>query len=601
MKGFYFNGRVYQTPGVMSAVNDTGLFDAGVATGTTLAVLGRSGGGEPKVAHTFTNPAQAREALVSGPLAQIAGRLFAPSPDTGSPSKIIFMRVDQAEQAALTLKDDSDADTVKLTAHAWGTSGNFVAVKLQAASGDGLVVPNAGAYKATITAGTRTWTQDNVGRAVCNISYSGHGTSPTVEIAAGVLTLSADSSSAATFTLSDFSTIGDFTNAVNGVTDFAASAVQSSDVSLEGAMPALDPLTAADLTNTQYLYANREALVEWFNTSPNSPVEAEVLTDNDPGAPSTIASTNLSGGSVTAPKADDWSAALTALQQADCQYVVPLAEDKAIWDMVSVHCDYMSGVAMKERRGFVGGLLDTFPGDLAPSGTLNTLITEAGLLGSARMALVAPGCYLANLAGKVTKFGAEYTAAIVAAAFSALPPGHTMTNKRINVLGLDTAFALPGDTDRLIPKGVIPVCKTERGFVVTKAVTTWQGAAYYDKVEISVGSGYDFVSRTVRAGVADLVGKIASPEGMGLIASRADTILRELSVAAPQGPGVLVGDADNPPFRNIHVTIEGDVAALSFEASVGIPMNYIATTIYARAYSGSVRGATPVPSAPVAA
>jgi hypothetical protein len=50
---------------------------------------------------------------------------------------------------------------------------------------------------------------------------------------------------------------------------------------------------------------------------------------------------------------------------------------------------------------------------------------------------------------------------------------------------------------------------------------------------------------------------------------------------------VLVGDAQSPPYKNITVTLEGDVMRIEFQASPVIPVNYIPITIYAVPYSGS--------------
>jgi len=63
--------------------------------------------------------------------------------------------------------------------------------------------------------------------------------------------------------------------------------------------------------------------------------------------------------------------------------------------------------------------------------------------------------------------------------------------------------------------------------------------------------------------------------------------LRELARPEPIGPGVLAGDAESPPYKNITANLEGDVLRVEFQCSPVIPVNYIPVAIYAVPYSGS--------------
>lgn len=66
-----------------------------------------------------------------------------------------------------------------------------------------------------------------------------------------------------------------------------------------------------------------------------------------------------------------------------------------------------------------------------------------------------------------------------------------------------------------------------------------------------------------------------------------ESTLRQLAMSEPQGPGVLAGDAENPAYKNITVSIEGDVLRVEFQCSPVIPVNYIPVTIFAVPFSGS--------------
>jgi hypothetical protein len=50
----------------------------------------------------------------------------------------------------------------------------------------------------------------------------------------------------------------------------------------------------------------------------------------------------------------------------------------------------------------------------------------------------------------------------------------------------------------------------------------------------------------------------------------------------------LVGDAENPAYRNIQVSMEGDVMRIEYECSPVIPLNYILVVMHAVPWSGSV-------------
>ena len=145
----------------------------------------------------------------------------------------------------------------------------------------------------------------------------------------------------------------------------------------------------------------------------------------------------------------------------------------------------------------------------------------------------------------------------------------------------------PPDTDRLILGGVLCIEDTPKGFKCVKSITTWLVNQNYNRVEISVGVALDFVSRNVRNTLDDLRGKKGTPQTLSDAVSRVDSILRTLAMPEPMGPGVIVGDKINPPYKNITASLEGDVMRVEFQCSPVIPINYIPVVIHAVPYSGS--------------
>ena len=178
-------------------------------------------------------------------------------------------------------------------------------------------------------------------------------------------------------------------------------------------------------------------------------------------------------------------------------------------------------------------------------------------------------------------------AALCSGALAGSNPGTALTNKTLKVRGLERKLRNPTDTDRLIPAGVFCVEDTPTGFKVVKSITTWLNDTNYNRVEISTGVALDFTSRNVRRAVDVVRGEKGNPITLSRAANLAESALRELSRPEPSGPGVLVGDEENPPYRNIRASLEGDVIRVDFECSPVIPVNYVPVTIYAVPYSGS--------------
>lgn len=97
----------------------------------------------------------------------------------------------------------------------------------------------------------------------------------------------------------------------------------------------------------------------------------------------------------------------------------------------------------------------------------------------------------------------------------------------------------------------------------------------------------DFVARNVRNALDTLRGAKGNAQTLALAVSKAETTLTELARAEPQGPGVLAGDKENPPFKNITASLDGDVLRVDFQCSPVIPVNYIPVSIFAVPYSGT--------------
>ena len=182
----------------------------------------------------------------------------------------------------------------------------------------------------------------------------------------------------------------------------------------------------------------------------------------------------------------------------------------------------------------------------------------------------------------------------MAAGFASMSPGNPMTGKSLTVRGLETVLRNPTDTDPAIQAGLLVVAPTNTGFRVVRSISTWMTNNNYNRVEVSCGAATDYAMRTVRQAVDPLKGGENGPIAQSRAISQAQTALNGLAKPAPQGPGVLVGDANSPAWQNLTATVTGDTIGLEWQMSPVVPLNFITCTANIVPYSGtaSVSGST---------
>lgn len=567
----FFNGRLWVTPATMSVVDDSAMYNRNLSVGNVLAIIGQSDGGEPNKALRFGSAAEARAALKGGDLLTAIEKAFDPSSETVGPATVVAVRVNPATQATLALKSAAAADVINLASTDYGLLTNSIKVKVEAATSKGL--------KLTTQYGNAYYSADDVYRDAFSVVYTGAQTTATITVTGTTVTLAAPAgTTVATIDLNSFATVQQLVDRINVVAGFSASVLDGNGE--KPALHGLDYVTAQSVKTTTYtVAANLQAAVDWFNSTGEGFVTASRV-DGVGAVPAAVNWTYLSGGSNGIVTNAEWQNAYTTLQSEDVQWVVPLSSAPAIHAMNDTHCTYMSNVARMERRGIVGG---------GTGATDDVAIAAAKALNSDRSSYVHLGYYDYNAAGALTLYPAYMLAALMAGAFSGVNPGTALTNKSLKVRGLERKLRNPTDTDKLINGGVLCVEETPTGYRVVKSITTWLTNKNYNRVEISTGVALDFVSRNVRNSLDALRGAKGNPQTLAMAVARADSTLRELARAEPQGPGVLAGDEDNPPFKNITASLEGDVLRVEFQCSPVIPVNYIPVTIFAVPYSGTAR------------
>lgn len=569
----FFNGRLIVSPATASVVDDSALYNKNLTVGNAVALIGRSEGGKPNTALRFGSPSEARETLRSGELLEAVLKAFDPSAQTGSPAVVTAVRVNPAVQASLNLVDATPVTVIALQSTDYGLYTNQIKVKVEAGSTLG--------KKLTVQQGNDYFSEDNVGRTPFRIRYSGAQATARMSITGTQLTLEAPNSTVvATVDLATYDTVQEVVDRINAVTGFTATVLDGlgNTPTLQG----LDFVSNVDVRTADYnVAAHLQAIVDWFNGNGEGFVTA--TRPNNVGAlPANIAFTYLAGGTDGSVTNTEWSNAYTTLQTEDVQWVTPITSDSAIHAMNDTHCAFMSNVMRMERRGIVG----------TASGTADSAaITAAKALNSDRTSLVHIGYYDFNIEGKLVLMPPYMAAAAIAGAFAGVNPGTPLTNKTLKFRGLERNLRNPTDTDVLIKGGVLCLENTPNGYKVVKSITTWLTTTSYNRVEVSVGVAVDFIARNVREALDQLRGQKANQVNLARAVSITESTLRELARPEPQGPGVLAGDVDNPPYSGITATLEGDVLRVEFQCSPVLPINYVLVSIYAVPFSGSASAA----------
>lgn len=568
----FFNGKIIVSPGTFSAVDDSALLNQNLSTGNVVCCIGSSKGGQPNTGLVFGNPSDALAMLQDGELLTAVQNAFDPSDETDGPSEVVAIRVNPAVQAALTLKDAGANNVINLVSTDYGQYTNQIQVTIAAGSTTGL--------KVTTQLGNAFYTQDNIARTPFSIQYTGGQATASMTITDTQITIFAPNGTpigGTPVTFASYPTIAQLVDFLNTIPSITATVLNGSDDLPTAA--ALDHVAAVDIKTAVYtVHADLQAVVDWFNGLGEPLVDATRVA-NAGAPPAVLATTFLAGGSDGVVTNTQWSNAFTTLQGLDVQWVNPVSGDPSIAAMADAHVQFMSTVGKKERRAICGTVVGTTDADA---------IAAAKALNSDRTSLVHIGYYNYNAAGTLTLYPPYLTAALIAGAFAGVSPGTPLTNKALAVRGFERYLKDPIDTDPLLLGGVMPVEQADKGFIVTQSISTWLVDTKFDKREQSCGAAADFTARSLRTALDPLRGSKSDPNLLARAMSITQSTCKKLAVPDPNGPGVLVGDDTNPPFKNIKASIAGDVLSVQVQASIVIPNNYILITIAAVPFSGSV-------------
>ena len=569
--GIFFNGRRVVSPAVLSAIDDSAMYNRGLSVGNVLAIIGTSVAGVPYSVQRFGAASEARAALRGGDLLDAVTRAFDPSSETGAPTTIIAVRVSNATQSSGQLSDGANP-CIALQSADYGIYTTGISIRADSASG-------GVGRKMTVSLGAFSISQDNILRRMLSARYTGTGTAATLSINGTSLTLAVDAVTVATIQFDTYKTVADVVSRIASTNGWVASVLDGN-----GELPVagvLDWTTAVDAKTASYIATSHlQAVIDWINAAASSYVTATRLGTNVALPSVTAGTVFLSGGTDgTTPTVGDWQQAFDQLQSEDVQWLVPISTNPAVHAMADAHAAFMSSVGRKERRTIVGTALATSDADA---------VAAAKALNSDRTSLVHLGFYDYDVAGTYRLYAPPILAAMIAAGFSGMNPGNAMTRKSLKVRGMERRLRNPTDTDVLLDAGVIPVEETATGYRVVQSISTWLTNANYNRREVSCGVATDYTVRAVRNALEGLIGAKGNPVTIGRAESMTETVLKTLSLPEPGGIGVLAGDDANPPFKNITANLVGDQLSVEFQCSPVIPVNYVTVTVHVVPYGTAV-------------
>ena len=544
------------------------MFNKNISVGNVTALVGRADGGKPFTALHFGSYSEAKATLKGDEITLKAiEKAFDPSAETGSPAGIVFVRINPATQAALVLADAAKKPSINLVSTDYGRRNNLIKVKVESGSVNG--------KKLSTQFGNDYYSADNIASVPFNVQYVGADATATITVSGTETVLKSGNAVTATIELIDFPTVQELVDRINAVPGFSANVLDGS-----GEKPTLFGLDFVDNLDCKVaavgITAHLQACIAWINGASEGFVDA-TRADGAGAAPANTDFVYLSGASDGAVTLNEWQKAFEVLQQADVQWITPLSPMPAIHAMADTHVSYMSSATKKKRRSICGGDIGM---------TDSEGMDAAKAINSDRTSFIHLGAHDYDPKGKLKLYPGYVVAASMAGMFSGVNPGTALTNKTVKWRGLERKLRNPTDTDILLKAGVWCLEDADEGYKVVQSISTWRTNTNYNRVEQSVGVACDFTLRNVQEAVDGVRGKKGTPRTMQEALERAETRLKELAKPEPMGPGVLVGDKDNPPFRKLTAELDGDVIRIEYECSPVIPANFLLQVAHAVPYSG---------------
>lgn len=545
---------------------------AGAVT-NVVAIIGQSLAGipynatdkdDPEKVNVISSSAQAFDVLRGGNGYYMSEFFLTPTkdPSLNTPSQVLFFRVDPATQASKTIQDGSSNDIIDLVSTRYGTIGNQVSRKVEAATTLG--------HKVTIKfQGNIIAEEDDVGFEYLAIQYVGAGTAAAMTINATSLavTVTGAPTDDLSLTFIDYPTLGELVAFISEQPNYTCTLIGSSNAKTT----TFDAVTAQDIKTAEYTaVAHVEALIQFFNNNSQGEIEASlhaaaVRTDvaNDSNFVYLASGAN---GSVTST---DWANTLELMKKFRINHILAATGDPAIQAMVDAHVVEMSKIENKRNRSAGSGS--------AAGNNITTKISEAKALNSARFEyhFTPFSRYDAINDNAVTEFAPFFGAALTAGIRFGNDVTISSTFKLINVLKLGESYSDP-QAKQIIGSGGTLFDSEERGFVVKHNVTTFQGSNLILNLPSMLRTA-DAITLDSQAVITQRIADLKKAPNALVIETLKNFLITNLLPKYRDEIGWLTDDPINgePAFKDVEFALYGDRFDFSFTGIIPAPLHFV--------------------------
>jgi hypothetical protein len=195
---------------------------------------------------------------------------------------------------------------------------------------------------------------------------------------------------------------------------------------------------------------------------------------------------------------------------------------------------------------------------------------RAASLNSAGIALASQSIKLIDPRGKTQTKSPKYTALLLAAMQAGSDTGEPLTRKRPRIIETSQSWDAYADIEQAIKSGTIAISTDNLGPRVERSITTYLTDNNPVYCEVSAYESILVSLRTLRAALADQIGRPTRASQLPLITSRVQS-----SLTAQVRDGVIKA------FQNIQLEDLGDEVAISYEVAPVEPLNFISITAVA--------------------
>ncbi len=250
----------------------------------------------------------------------------------------------------------------------------------------------------------------------------------------------------------------------------------------------------------------------------SSLVNGVALANSDDRPSATVpagAFVKLTGGSNGAAGAD-YQAGLDKLLDQPAHIIVAAGQDETFGDELAAHCRVASSDTVRRERIAVVG---------SQRGASLAELTGHNL-NSDRLIYVAPGIMATDAAASPRKdvtLPAAYTAAAVAGLLASQSPHISLTNKILQVGGLETAYT-SAELTQLVQSRLLAL-EERQGFRVVKGITTSTNSAFH---QITTRRIVDFAKFGVRSAANPYIGRLNNARVRGALQATINGFLAEM-------------------------------------------------------------------------